>query len=359
MLYNGINNTLEVGIMGIFKKIKRKINTFHSVIKPLSTGKWDCFVITVDYLYCRYLLKVPQDEYLKYNFYNLKGRYRKQFILQDQRKKFVNLNTRSFTVSKYVFYKHIPDLFSREMILAPHCGADAFVEFLKKHERIVIKPDKGSLGKGIEVIAYTDDEAAKKYFAGITNARPMVCEQFIHQHSVLKQLNPSSVNTIRIVSFLNGDEVEILAATLKTGAGAGHFTDNLSLGGIGAQIDVPTGIVCTFGKDFDFNTYTHHPASGAPILGLQIPHWDIAIDLVKTAHKRLPQCLLYGWDIAITETGADIVEANSKPGSRIMQVMDGVPKGQKVLPMMKKDAIKDKRAEYTRNWAAIYNEYYG
>ena len=341
--------------MGLIKIIKRKASTFDGIIRPLANGKWDYFVIAMDYLYCRYFLRVPKDEYLKYNFHNLKHRYRKNFILQKDRDKFINVNTNAFTKSKYVFYSYIPDLFKREVILAPFCGEAQFVEFLKKHQKIVAKPDRGSLGKGLEVVKYTDDEAAKAYFAGITSERPFICEEFIKQHPVLSQLNPASVNTLRIVSLLQDDEVEIVAAILKTGMGDDNITDNLSLGGIGAQVDVSTGIVCTFGKDFHFQTFTHHPYSGVPILGLQIPHWDQAIALIKEAHKRLPQCMIYGWDIAITETGVDIVEANSKPGTRIMQVMDGIPKGQKILPLIKKDRLKDKRKEYLDAFLKDYN----
>ena len=134
-------------------------------------------------------------------------------------------------------------------------------------------------------------------------------------------------------------------------------TDNMSLGGIGAQIDVETGVVCSSGRDFNFHAFTHHPISGAQILGLQIPHWEQAVSLVKEAHKRLPQCMLYGWDIAITETGVDIVEANSKPGTRIMQVMDAVPKGKKLLPIIKKDRLGKKRKEYTEEFMTRYIKY--
>lgn len=334
--------------MNPIKLLKRKAKVLDSIVRPYAVGKWDYFVVALDCIYCNYILKVPMDEYQKYNFPILKNRYRKYFILQRHRDKFKNVNTLGFTKSKYTFYEYIPDLFVREIIIAPFCGEEAFVDFLKRQQKIVIKPDRGSLGKGLDVVQYTDDQAARKYFKSITAKRPMICEEFIRQHSVLSALNPASVNTIRVASLLQDGEVEILAAVLKTGAGNDAITDNLSLGGIGAQIDIATGIVCTYGRDFNFHSYAYHPTSGVPILGLQIPHWEQAVELIKTAHKRLPQCMFYGWDIAITETGVDIVEANSKPGTRIMQVMDAIPKGQKLIPLIQKDRLKDKRLEYTR-----------
>lgn len=343
--------------MGIIKVIKRKVKTLDDMIRPLANGKWDYFVIITDFLWCRYVLKISADEYLVYNFHNLKHRYRKYFLLQRHRKLFININTRAFTRSKYTFYKYIPDLFSRELIIAPFCGEDTFIAFLKKHQKIVVKPDQGSLGKGLEVVKYTGDEAARTYFSNFTAERPFVCEEFIKQHPALSQLNPASVNTLRIYSLLVNGEVEIISAALKTGAGDDNITDNLSLGGIGAQIDIKTGIVCTFGKNFKNETYTHHPTSGASVLGLQIPNWQTVINLIIEAHKRIPQCMLYGWDIAITETGADIVEANSKPGIRNMQEIDGIPKGKKILPLIKKDQLKEKRLEYETELMQNFKKY--
>ena len=338
-------------------KIKQKFHNFDTLIKSFTHGKWDYFTGAIDLLFCRFIHKISINEYLTYKLYNYKHRYRKNFLLQRHRTFFENVNARAFTRSKYTFYKYIPDLFARELIIAPFCGEAAFVAFLKKHQKIVVKPDQGSLGKDIEVITYTDDETAKTYFSGITAERPFICEEFIKQHPALSQLNPASVNTIRICSLLVNGEVEILSAALKTGAGDDSITDNLSRGGIGAQIDVESGIVCTFGKNFELKTFTHHPTSGVPVLGLQIPHWQTAIDVIKEAHKRIPQCMFYGWDIAITETGVDIVEANSRPGIRNMQEIDGIPRGHKLIPLIKKDRLKEKRAAYEDEWRSNFRKY--
>jgi len=337
------------------KQFKGRVSRFKREIRSVAGGKWDAFKIAVDILYCRLRFKVEREEYFNYQLYNYQNRYRKDFILNYHRKKqYRNVVTPNFTASKYFFYKRIPDLFQREITLAPYCGEEAFVEFLKKHKTIIIKPDTGSAGQGVEKVEYTTDEAAKQLFSGFSLSTPMICEEFIRQHSVLNSLNPSSVNCIRLFSLLQNGEVEIISATLKAGLNSDSITDNLTRGGIGAQVDVATGIVSTFGKDFKLDSYAFHPVTGIQIIGLQIPHWEKAVDLVKQAHKRLPQCLLYGWDIAITETGADIVEANNRPGSRIMQVMDGIPKGEKVIPFVKVDRLKGKREKIERDYVKAF-----
>ncbi|MBQ3546917.1 MAG: hypothetical protein IJA44_00380 [Clostridia bacterium] len=331
--------------MKFIKNIKKRVFSIYKTVKSVSNGKWDFCALTLDYLYCKLRFKINPDEYLKYGFYNFSNRYRKQFLLVKHKKLFRNVNQRFFTASKYIFYKRIPDLFERKIILAPQCGEKAFIDFAKKHKKIIIKPDTGSLGIGIKTFIFTDEDSAKKQFSEFLYDDPCVCEEFIVQHKMMQELNPASVNTIRIVSVLKGENVEIVSATLRTSAKLGCIVDNMANGGVGAQVDIRTGIVSTFGIDYSFNNYTHHPVSGTQIIGFKIPNWDLAIKRVKQAHKRLSQCLLFGWDIAITQDGVDIIEANISPGPRIMQAMDKVPKGQMIIPLIKKDLLKQNKTK--------------
>lgn len=149
-------------------------------------------------------------------------------------------------------------------------------------------------------------------------------------------MNPDSVNTIRFVSLRNQDGVEIISATLRTGGQPGVIIDNLKKDGVGAQIEVATGIINTHGFDYKDNIYVKHPVSGVQFLGFNIPNWEQAVELVKKAHQKLPQCAMLGWDIAITRDGADIIEVNSRPGTPIMQLVHLEPKGEKILKAIHK-----------------------
>ena len=164
-----------------------------------------------------------------------------------------------------------------------------------------------------------------------------ICEEFIKHHDDMNLLNPATVNTVRFLSIRKDDGVEIISASLRIGNNKERIVDNMRKGGIGAQVDLKTGIIITFGHDYDGNTFIEHPATGCRILGFQLPNWDKALELVKTAHSKLPQCALLGWDIALTQTGADIIEANTAPGPLLTQFMDLEPKGEQVIAMMKKN----------------------
>ena len=321
--------------MKLVKIIFGAIRGAKETAKKIDCSKWSRVAIFFDIIYCKFKYHATYKEYLTYAFYNHKNRYRKNFLIEyHQQTKFKKLNNGlKITRSKYGFFSLIPECFNREIIMTAISGEDEFVYFAKKHGKIVVKPDVGSHGKDINIFLYTDDEQARKYYA--TFSKDIVCEEYIQQHEKINEINPFSVNSIRIVSFLEQGEVKIVSATLKTGSRPGVIVDNMCSEGIGAQIDIPTGIINTHGFDYRGNTYVKHPISGVQFLGFAIPNWDKAIQQVKDAHKKLPQCGIFGWDIAITQTGIDIIEANNKPGTRLMQMGDKKPKGKELLRAIK------------------------
>ena len=49
------------------------------------------------------------------------------------------------------------------------------------------------------------------------------------------------------------------------------------------------------------------------MVGQKLPNWDILLDVVKSAHESIPECRYIGWDVAITENGVVLIEANHDP----------------------------------------------
>ena len=320
--------------MKLIKKVKRRIKQLNATLDEIGAKGWERFRLTFDIYYCKKILHATDEEYLFYQFYNFKNRYRKQFMLTYHQHNFMRLfNNPGIAYRKSQLHQHIPLFFQRESLLAPECGAEAFLHFVKKHGVIVTKPDVGSYGKCIEKLSYTNDDDVLNYFNNLK--RDTLCEELVIQHEKMNQFNASSVNTVRIVSLRKDGEIVIISATLRAAGVKGTFTDNLSQGGIGAQVDIATGVVSTYGADYSGTQYQNHPVTGCRILGFQIPNWDKAIALVKSAHGALIDCDYLGWDIAITPTGADIIEANTACDPVLTQFLDGVPKGTLVLPIIK------------------------
>lgn len=332
----------------------KKVTGTLKEIRSISRNKWETLNIAFDFIYCKLRFHITVREYKKYKFYNLKNRYRKKFLLIYHKTHLgINIRKRYYTASKYLVYKRIGDLYSREIILVPNCGEDCFVAFLKKHQKVVLKPDSGSWGIDVKILEYTDEIAAQNCFKELSLKKATICEEYICQHHMLAALNPFSTNTLRVVTILDNGNVEIVCAALKTGGFANNFVDNMHNGGIGMQVDIETGITTTVGKDYNDKEYIYHPISQEQLIGFRVPCWDKVKQLVKEAHLRLPETLLFGWDIAITEEGPVIVEVNGSPGPMLMQVMDGIPKGEKIIKMMKTIKVPQeysKKAVYIPNY---------
>ena len=315
-------------------KIFNVLSDASKTVKKTDFPKITQFFLFFDVVYCRLRFHAVGKEYLMYRFYEHKNRYRKDFLTAyDMEYGIRRINEKGFTGSKYNLSLRLSEFYGREVILAPACTEELFVAFARKHKRIVLKPDKGSCGRGVTEFNYIDDDQAREFFSEIRGR--VACEEYIVQHEIMDKINPYSVNTVRIVSLLDGDKVIFACSTFRTGTSSEKITDNLSRGGIGAQVDVETGIVTTTGFDYKGNRYVNHPVSGVQFIGFRIPNWDKVAQLVTKAHRKCPTCKLLGWDIAVTADGAVIVEANNAPDAPHTQLGDLVPKGKDAHRIMK------------------------
>lgn len=292
------------------------------------------FLLLLDIIFCKHFLHVTEEEYFHYNFYNLKNRYRKKFLLiHHQKTLYKKINIKGFTRDKYKAYIDLKCYYGREIIKLPECGLEGFLEFVKRHKKVVIKPIDSSCGQGIVIFKFKDENNAISEYVYLSS-KNYVCEEFIEQHDVLSQLNPYSVNTIRVVSLSSEGKVEIISANLRMGNGE-KCIDNVKQGGISAVVDINSGVIISIGKTYNNQYFETHPKTGTKILGVKIPNWDEVIKLVENAHNEYKECMLLGWDIAITKNNAVLVEVNNAPGPMIMQYIDKIPKGEKIFAAAK------------------------
>lgn len=318
--------------MKFFKKIKCYLQTVKQTAAETGLSRFQKIKVCFDIIYCRIRFHATCREYRIYQYHKYKDNYRKNFILfYHLRQKYAN--SIDSDRSKYRRYQAIQIGYARDILLLPECGEERFLKFFHKHRKIVLKPDIGNGGEEVKIIEYSTDEAAQTLFHSIE--KDTVCEEFLQQHSLLNALNPHCLNTIRIVSLYTGNSFDILCATLKTNIRPDVPTDNFHSGGIGASIHVPTGVVNSFARGYNHQTYLNHPITGYQIFGTVIPFWEEAKALVEDAHKKIPETPLVGWDIAIAPYGPEIIEPNFAPGPFLMQLMDLVPKGEKLIQYMK------------------------
>ena len=181
----------------------------------------------------------------------------------------------------------------------------------------IIKPVLNHSGEGIQGLEVKD---------GITNIKGMTIEQLfdkygnnfqiqerLKQHEKMSQLNESSVNTIRIVTYRSDMEILVIYSVVRIGR-KGSVIDNQCAGGISTVIgeDGKLGGAAFGGFTEDGIVKTD---SGTVLNGFEIPSYQKAIETVKQLHFQLPFFNMIGWDVAIDEVGDPvIIEWNACPG---------------------------------------------
>jgi hypothetical protein len=142
--------------------------------------------------------------------------------------------------------------------------------------------------------------------------RQFLVEAFIQQHEGMSALCPTSVNSLRMITFFDGVDVHLLEAVLRMGNGAD--VDNYGRGGMYTVLDERTGIAPYGAFDKFANTFTDHPQTGTPIVGFQVPLYEQVLSTLDTVARVVPQIPYVGWDIAISTTGPAIIEGNYNTG---------------------------------------------
>ena len=147
---------------------------------------------------------------------------------------------------------------------------------------------------------------------------------------LLRIMSPSALGTVRAVTMLIDGVPELLVAVLRLPVGSNR-ADNFAHGSSGnltAPIDLQTGGV-GMARGSRSRTWPamvdvpRHPDTGVLIPGSVLPFWAELVQLVLHAQRTLPHLSTLGWDVAITEHGPIIVEANSTYDMDLIQVAHG------------------------------------
>jgi hypothetical protein len=176
--------------------------------------------------------------------------------------------------------------------------------------KIVLKSSDGQCGIGVEVHS-TESFSRATLIERLKESKNDLAEEFVVQHESLMKLSPSGLNTIRIITQLNHkDEIEILGARLRITVNSA--VDNLAAGNLAAPINILTGSVEGAGVYSDVTKVDQiiHPITGISIVDFQVPYWTETMSMVKAAARYNKHNRSIGWDIAITNSGPELIEGN-------------------------------------------------
>lgn len=185
------------------------------------------------------------------------------------------------------------------------------VSICQNLEGAVIKPTLyGHWGEGVKLF-HTENGHIPELDLSVADLlanykKNFIIQSKLEQHPDLAKLNPTSVNTIRVMSYRKDNEVIILYAVIRIGR-LGKSVDNETAGGIKADIDLATGRIK--GLAFGSPTEKDMPQtdSGVVLDKYLIPCFPKVLDFVKDLHCRLPYFRLIGWDISVDTDGNPIM----------------------------------------------------
>lgn len=253
------------------------------------------------------------DDYFRYEFYRKSGFERDRFITYRRSQKIIReYNNPQFTgifSDKREFNRRFSDYTHRDWLDLSNCSADDLQLFFEKHHSILIKPAYGGQGKGIFKLDNLNGFCLEDY-------RDCIAEEILMQHPQMSQLNPSSVNTVRVLTFKG----EVVACALRIG-GDNAIVDNLHSSGICAHLDIDSGMIDASCIDNRLYQYLFHPKTGKQLVGFRVPNWDRLIRTVKEAAKEIPEVAYVGWDVAVLETETALIEGNHDPGHDVVQMI--------------------------------------
>ena len=200
------------------------------------------------------------------------------------------------------------------------CTEDDALDLLVGYgEDTILKPSVESFG-GHGIIKVSSDTTREQYKELFKKYRyNFIFQKLIKQHPILAQFNPSSVNTIRIVTYRDFNQVrKVLYACLRFG-GKGSVMDNVCSGGGFTGIDIHTG------KLLDRKRHTYFQMD-SPVLSDQLPNeiplWEKLVKSALALHGRLPQLNIVGWDFTLTPEGKVVmIEFNPRPGVGLQQAV--------------------------------------
>ncbi len=302
------------------------------------------FFVIPHALFLKIFTKLEFNEYHDFEFERQSKEYRKSYLNTKQKLKYLSLLNsfdKYYTLARNKYLTHIflhdlnipvarliyyydPHIYSQgpgygnsKLVLAEAIKASGISE-------IVVKPAEGKWGKGVMVYSEMFQNNGKHYLRqwdGVDVAmdellgnEPLLFEEKVEQTEQFRRINPNSLNTLRVMSSLYPDgEVDVFRVFIKFGRHDSCVSNRGDGENIAATVDINTGTLINPGhfKGFrNIQPVTEHPDSREQIEGIQIKEWKRLIDQVKDFHKRIGFLKVLGWDIAVTDKGALVIEMN-------------------------------------------------
>ncbi|WAH57635.1 hypothetical protein LZ023_32515 [Pseudomonas silvicola] len=204
--------------------------------------------------------------------------------------------------------------------------------FVPDQARLWVKDLAGSQGSGAEhwqlhAGQYQDRQGRRLTPVGLAErwqGQDCIVQPWVPNHPELAALSNGPLLAVRIITGLDRTgQVHIIATLLALPWGRPGERQPKIL----CAIDTATGRL-TRALLAGTTPVAVHPDSNAPLVDTLIPHWPSCLELVQRAHAgAFDRFVFLGWDVAVTDDGPLLIEANTGWGALHHQRLDGRPLG--------------------------------
>ncbi len=286
--------------------------------------------ILIDMVRCSVKYGAGYLDYEEYEFYLLNARERATFMTSTHfdriAARYNERGHRHLFQDKSEFNQLFARFLGREWLDVRTSTPEEIGAFFLRHPVVMTKQPESIHGFGVRRREAADTADPAAFREELLASGFYLLEEFITQHPDLAALAPRSVNTLRVITFLDdAQQLHVMCAALKLGHDAD--VDNFGSGGMYTILD-GDGVVRYPAFDIDTNTYDHHPVTGKPIVGFRVPRYAEIVRTLEEASLVVPQIRFVGWDVAVLPDGVAIVEGNwASGGFQMKPSLSGVKTG--------------------------------
>src|SRR5699024_1285414 len=207
--------------------------------------------LILDSLISAFKYETSFDDFFSFQFYNLnnkeRGTYATTGIMHRFQSKKNKKEFKKYLRNKSLFCQMFNKYLNRSTIYLNNHNNEKVISWITKYKTFIAKPVAGQTGLSVEKINLNDYGDLNELLNYLKVNKLNLLEERIVQHNRLQSLHPMSVNSIRVITNVVNNKVEILGACLKIGVN--RVVDNR---GVVAPIDVETGIVCGPARSNEF-----------------------------------------------------------------------------------------------------------
>ena len=272
-----------------------------------------------DYL-CSYIMfGTEPEDYFSFDFFERRNPFFRNHHVTRTRMNYIKekLNTPSAVKilnSKADFNSIFEEYLGRKWCCPNDTDEETFVNRLSSEKgEVFVKLLSGFGGKGAFRTSADADNLRKLYKELTEGDAKYIVEEYYDQKGFLRDVNPSSLNTIRVTTLRTPKDIVPLYAYYRAG-GADSAVDNLHSGGVRYTIDIKNGEFLK-GINYTGNNIENHPSTGIKVAGYILPLWHDVIEFVTKLHKMAPEgANLIGWDVCVSDDKMVVIEGNAGPG---------------------------------------------